>query len=58
MTGEHHHYYQTAKNIMKYAMMVKDTRGEEFPVLGFCMGFQVMVMVAAGDVKNLRAPIS
>lgn len=58
VTGEQHQYYKTAKKIMEYSMLVKDRRKQEFPILGLCMGFQIMIMVASGDVKELRAPIS
>lgn len=54
-TMEQHQYYKTVKAIIEYSMRVKDTKGEIFPILGVCQGFQILTMVLAGDINTLES---
>lgn len=35
-------------------MRLKDEKGEDFPILGVCQGFQILTMVLAGDINTLE----
>jgi len=35
-TGHQHKYYKTAKKIYQYSKLLKDTKDEEWPILGIC----------------------
>jgi len=35
-TKEQHPYYLKAKAIIKYSMKMKDEKGEDWPIMGFC----------------------
>ena len=48
-TGKQHAYYKTAKTIYEYAKSVKDSRNEDFPILGICQGQQLLSMILSGD---------
>lgn len=43
--GEPHPYYVTAKRIIEYSKYIKDSRGEDWPVLGICQGLEVVSIV-------------
>ena len=53
-TKEQHPYYKTVRTIAHYAMRLKDEKGEDFPIIGVCQGFQILTMIVAGDEYTLE----
>ena len=37
------------KKIFEYSKMMKDTKGEDFPLMGICQGFQMFAMMVNND---------
>eukprot|EP00775_Hariotina_reticulata_P009024 gene9024-9196_t len=51
-----HDFYDTAKRVLDYALRVND-RGEHFPVLGICLGFETLMILTAGT-HDIMKPYS
>jgi gamma-glutamyl hydrolase len=42
-----HNFYDTAKRVLDYALRAND-RGEHFPLMGICLGFETLMILTAG----------
>jgi gamma-glutamyl hydrolase len=56
-----HHWFDTAKQLLDLAMAAND-RGDYFPVLAICLGFETVSIAVSGNTslltKSARPPAS
>ena len=51
--GDQTPYYQTAKTIYNYCLRKKDEKGEEWPIIGICQGYEVIGIINNEDKLSI-----